>query len=56
MFSLSPCRMECLIALQRYTECLEMIEAEVKKNTMNADFFVIRAQLNSLFGEVATCI
>ncbi len=44
--------MECLIAMQKYSECMDVIEKEVKKDESNPDLFVVRAQLNLLFGQV----
>ncbi len=44
--------MECLIAMQKYSECMDVIEKEVNKDDSNPDLYVVRAQLNMLFGQV----
>ena len=44
-------RVECLIALKRYTESFSLVEKELD-GCDNADMLVIRAQLNLLFGKV----
>lgn len=46
------CRMECLIAMQKYSDCMGVIEREVSEDQDNPDLYVIRAQLNVLFGQV----
>lgn len=45
-------RMECLIAMQRYSECMGVIEKEVSEDESNPDLFIVRAQMNLLFGQV----
>jgi len=48
---LSP-RMACLLSLQRYEECLAMIKQELLSDNSNPDLYVLRAQINLLFGNV----
>ena len=44
--------MECLIAMQRYSECMDIIEKEVAEDDSNPSLYVVRAQMNVLFGQV----
>lgn len=46
------CRLECLIAIKRYSECMGIIQDEVSEDDSNPDLYVVRAQLNVLFGQV----
>ena len=46
-------RIACLLSLQRYTECLDMINEELESDDANPDLYVFRAQLNLLFGNVS---
>ena len=45
-------RIACLLSLQRYDECLVMINEELELDTANPDLYVFRAKLNLLFGNV----
>ena len=45
-------RMECLLSLQRYDECLAMINHELITDESNPTLYVLRAQINILFGNV----
>lgn len=38
--------------MQRYSECMGVIEKEVAADDSNPDLFVVRAQMNLLFGQV----
>ena len=49
---LFPLRVECLVALKRYTDCLQVIEVEIENNPSSVDLLVTRAQLHILFGDV----
>ena len=46
-------RIACLLSLQRYNECLDMINEELESDNSNPDLYVFRAQLNGLFGNVS---
>ena len=46
-------RMECLLSLQRYDECLAMINHELVTDESNPTLYVLRAQINILFGNVS---
>lgn len=46
------CRIACLLSLQRYNKCLDMINEELESDNGNPDLYVFRAQLNLLFGNV----
>ena len=45
--------MECLLSLQRYDECLAMINRELVTDESNPTLYVLRAQINILFGNVS---
>lgn len=40
--------------MHKYSECMEVIQREVVEDDSNPDLFVVRAQLNLLFGQVRT--
>ena len=40
------------MALERYNECLDVVEKELQEDDSNSDLYVIRAELNLLFGNV----
>ena len=46
-------RMECLLSLQRYDECLAMINHELLTDESNPTLYILRAQINILFGNVS---
>ena len=46
--------MECLIAMQKYSECMGVIQQEVAEDDSNPDLFIVRAQMHLLFGKVRT--
>ena len=49
---LSLCRIACLLALEMFDECLVMIQRELESDDSNAQLYVLRARLNTLFGHV----
>ena len=49
---LDCCRMECLIAVHRYSECMGVVEKESREDQDNPNLHVVRAQLHILFGQV----
>lgn len=49
----SPCRIGCLLSLQRYDECLEMVRVELEADDTDPHLYALRAQLNLLFGNVS---
>ncbi len=47
-------RIECLLRIQRYGECLERLEEELATDDTNPQLYLLRAQLKLLFGNVSS--
>ena len=47
------CRISCLLALERFSECVEMIKQELECDDSNPELYVLRARLKLLFGDVS---
>ncbi|XP_026568304.1 tetratricopeptide repeat protein 16 isoform X2 [Pseudonaja textilis] len=45
----------CLAAMNRFNDCLQMVNAEVELDKSNADLFVLRARLFEYFGKASCC-
>ena len=41
--------------MQRYSDCMSVIEDEIKEGDASSELLVIRAQMNTLFGKVLRC-
>uniref|UniRef100_A0A670YCY5 Tetratricopeptide repeat domain 16 n=1 Tax=Pseudonaja textilis TaxID=8673 RepID=A0A670YCY5_PSETE len=52
--SFSP-SIACLAAMNRFNDCLQMVNAEVELDKSNADLFVLRARLFEYFGKASCC-
>ncbi|XP_032980050.1 tetratricopeptide repeat protein 16 isoform X1 [Rhinolophus ferrumequinum] len=47
--------MACLLALQRYHDCLSLVSKEVKHGTTNADIYILRARLYNFLQKPKLC-
>ncbi len=47
-------RISCLLSLDRYEECVEMIKQELETDHSNPELYILRAKLKLLFGDVST--
>ncbi|XP_058015553.1 tetratricopeptide repeat protein 16 [Ahaetulla prasina] len=45
----------CLAAMNRFNDCLQMVNEEVEREKKNADLFVLRARLFEYFGKASCC-
>uniref|UniRef100_A0A8C6YHS2 Uncharacterized protein n=1 Tax=Naja naja TaxID=35670 RepID=A0A8C6YHS2_NAJNA len=45
----------CLAAMNRFNDCLQMVNTEVEVAKSNADLFVLRARLFEYFGKASCC-
>ncbi|XP_015744614.2 tetratricopeptide repeat protein 16 [Python bivittatus] len=45
----------CLAAMNRFNDCLQMVNEEVEREKKNADLFVLRARLYEYFGKASPC-
>ncbi|KAM3825391.1 tetratricopeptide repeat protein 16 [Vipera latastei] len=45
----------CLAAMNRFNDCLQMVNEEVELEKNNADLFVLRARLFQYFGKASCC-